>query len=74
MDSYESFFMERVQTIRVVHNSLFCVHKKAYDTEGKEIITKWNLNDTLGESRSTFYAEKVLRINNAGNLVAILGK
>ena len=66
--------MARIQIIRVVHNSLFCAHKKAFTTEAEEEITKWNLNGTVEEISSDFYTEKVLRINNSGNLVAILGK
>ena len=71
----EYILMGRIQTIRVVHNSLFCAHKNALDsTEAEDLITKWNLNGTERQIISRFYTEKVLRINNSGNLVAISGK
>ena len=76
MHSYEDVrIMERIETMRVVQNSLFCVHPfKFSDGTVQKTVTKWNLNDAKRQSISRFRTEKVLRINNSGNLVAILGK
>ena len=76
MHSYEDeLIMERIETMRVVQNSLFCVYPLKY-TYGTDVekVTKWNLNDAKKQSTSLFNTERVLRINNSGNLVAILGK
>jgi hypothetical protein len=67
--------MGRIKTMRVVQNSLFCVHLLEYlNGTVEDRITEWNLDGTEQENSSRFYEEKVLRINNSGNLVAILGK
>ena len=76
MHSYEDVrIMERIETMRVVQNSLFYVHAFKYDDGiAEERVTKWNLNDANRQSTSCFPTDKVLRINNSGNLVAISGK
>jgi hypothetical protein len=72
--SYEYYFMGRIETMRVVHHSLSCVHKKEYSDRAEQMITEWNLNETNEKSSSSCRQQKVLRVNNSGNLVAILGK
>ena len=76
MHSYEDVReLERIKTMRVVQNSLFCVHPFKYDDGIAGVrVTKWNLNDAKKQSISSFRTVKVLRINNSGNLVAISGK
>ena len=76
MHSYKAVrIIEGIKTMRVVENSLFCVHPFKYDDgTAKEPVTKWNLNDANIQSISRFPTGKVLRINNSGNLVAISGK
>ena len=60
--------------MRVVQNSLVSVHLLDVDGTVEDRITEWNLDGIEQENSSRFYNEKVLRINNSGNLVAILGK
>ena len=74
---------DRIETMRVVQNFLFCVVSRMTEddvigAEEKTRVTKCKLGKERGIVRdgevSKCFARRVLRVNNSGSHVAILGK
>ena len=77
MHGYISNVRRRIETIRVVHNFLFGVssYKRRVDNGAEEetSVIKWKLNKQWYDEDSECFTRRVLRVNNSGSHVAILG-